>query len=554
MSKHAAAEPSPSATFVHYLHVLRRRMWMFLVPVILAPIVAFAVSVGQPAKYQATTSVLLNNLNLAESLNGLPTDQSFNSQPDRAVATQATVARSPDVARRAITAAHASLTPNDLLSSSSVAPENNANLLDFHVTNHDPRLAVALANAYARAFSQYSNQLESGPVQTAFNEVTNRLIQLRKKNQQTSPLYADLLDKQQRLVALQTLQTSNAVVVRSASDAVKVAPRPKRSALLGFALGLVVALALVFVVEAVDPRVRDESEIEAALGVPLLARIPAADASRKRVVERSLSPLQYGGRLQAEAFRMLRTNLAFVALNRELKVLLVTSPRPGDGKTTTSANLAMAFARGGQSVVLCDLDAHNPALSEAMAVPRGKVGVTDIVLGRTTVDDALTPINIDAADDGGRFASYGISSTTGKSAARKAGRLDVLGFGTLRPPDPGEFVATDAVRDLLLGLRKKFDLVVIDSAPVLSVGDALALSPHVDGTLLIIRATSAARGDLAELARLLTRAQTPPVGFVLTDARSRVAAYGYGYGYGGAITDPIQRDPLADPLANVVET
>src|SRR2546423_680508 len=83
---------------------------------------------------------------------------------------------------------------------------------------HVLRLAVALANAYARAFSQYSNQLESGPVQTAFNEVTNRLIQLRKKNLQTSPLYADLLDKQQRLVALQTLQTSNAVVVRSASD------------------------------------------------------------------------------------------------------------------------------------------------------------------------------------------------------------------------------------------------------------------------------------------------------------------------------------------------
>jgi len=160
-------------------------------------------------------------------LSGLPTDQSFASQPDRAVATQATIARSPDVARRAIKAARASLAPGALLASSSVAPENNANLLDFHVTNHDPRLAVALANAYARAFSQYSNELQSGPVQTAFNEVTNRLIQLRKNHQQTSPLYADLLDKQQRLVALQTLQTSNAVVVRSATDAVKVAPRPE---------------------------------------------------------------------------------------------------------------------------------------------------------------------------------------------------------------------------------------------------------------------------------------------------------------------------------------
>jgi receptor protein-tyrosine kinase len=205
----------------------------------------------------------------------------------------------------------------------------------------------------------------------------------------------------------------------------------------------------------------------------------------------------------------------------------------------------MAFARGGQNVVLVDLDAHNPALSEAMAVPRGKVGVTDIVLGRTTVEEALTPISIDA-EDGGLFSSYGVSSKPAKGAARSAGRLDVLGFGTLRPPDPGEFVATEAVRNLLLDLRGKFDLVVIDSAPVLSVGDALVLSPHVDGSLIVIRATSAARGDLAELARLLTRAQTPPVGFVLTDARSRVAAYGYGYGYGGALTDPVELDPLAN--------
>lgn len=512
-------------------------------PVVLAPVVAFLVSVGQPSKYQATTSVLLNNLNLAESLNGLPTDQSFSQQPDRAVATQATVARSREVAQRAISSVRsASLTPDELLSSSSVAPENNANLLDFHVTNHDPQLAVLLANAYAKAFSQYSNQLESGPLQTAFNDVTNRLNLLRKSNQQTSPLYADLLDKQQRLVALQTLQTSNAVVVSSAADAVQVAPRPKRSALLGLALGLVVALALVFVVEALDPRVRDEAEIESSLGLPLLARIPAADS--RKPGERALSPLQYGGRLQAEAFRMLRTNLAFVALNRELRVLLVTSPRPGDGKTTTSANLAMAFARGGQNVVLCDLDARNPALSEGLAVPRGKVGVTDIVLGRTTIEEALTPISI-GDDESGLISSYGVSGRKSNAAAKRAGRLEILGFGTLRPPDPGEFVGTEAVRDLLLDLRERFDLVVIDSAPVLSVGDALILSPHVDGSLIVIRATAAARGDLTEMARLLARAQTPPVGFVLTDARSRVAAYGYGY---GGMTDPVRLDPLAQAV------
>lgn len=524
-------EGTPAAAFVHYLHVLRRRIWIFVVPVVVAPLAAFVVTIGQPASYEATTTVLLSNLNLAQSLNGLPADQSFSQQPDRALATQATIARSPSVAARAVRDAAAPVTADALLGSSSVAPENNANLLDFHVSNHDRAVAVALANAYARSFSRFSNELERAPLQTAFNDVTRTLNQLQAKKQQTSPLYRDLLDKQQRLAALQTLQTSNAVVVRPATAAIQVAPRPKRAALLGLALGLLVALALVFAVEALDPRVRDEAEIESALHLPLLARIPAAPSTRAHT-HISAPVLQYGGAQQAEAFRMLRTNLAFAALTRDLRVLLVTSPRPGDGKTTTSANLALAAARGGQRVILCDLDGHNPALSEALGIPAGGVGVTEIVLGRASVADALTPIDIRAT--GGRadaLAAYTAASTSERrAAAAHSGRLEVLPFGSLHPPDPGEFVAADPVRALIEALRTRADLVVVDSAPMLSVSDPLVLATHADATLLVIKATAAARGDLKELARLLTAAQTPCVGFVLTDTRSSSAAYGYGYG------------------------
>jgi non-specific protein-tyrosine kinase len=535
---------TPAAAFVHYLQILRRRLWIFLVPLVLAPVVAYGVTSSQPASYQATTTVLLSNVNLAEILNGLPTDQSFAQQPDRALATQATIARSPDIASRAIRSVKASMTAGALLADSSVAPQNNTNLLDFHVTNSNPSLAASLSNAYARSFSQYSNELQTGPLQTAFNEVTRTLNDLRQKNEQTSPLYRNLLDKQQRLAALETLQTPNAVVVRSASGAVQVAPRPSHAAILALALGLLVALALVFIVEALDPRVRDEAEIESALNLPLLARIPAAHSARGRT--RATSPtLQYGGEAQADAFRMLRTNLAFASLTRELSVFLVTSPRPGDGKTTTSANLAMAAARGGQHVILCDLDAHNPALSEVLAIPRGKVGVTDIVLGRATVDRALVPVNVRPDGRADALAAYGATQSK-KSTALGVGRLEALPFGTLQPPDPGEFVAADAVGDLLAHLRTRADLVIVDSAPVLSVGDALALSRHVDGTLLVIRATAASRGDLTEVARLLARTETGCVGFVLTDTRSRTATYGYGYG--AANVEKIHLEPASQAV------
>jgi polysaccharide biosynthesis transport protein len=528
---------TPAAAFVHYLNVLRRRMWIFVVPVVVAPLAAFVVTIGQPASYEATTTVLLSNLNLAQSLNGLPADQSFSQQPDRALATQATIARSPSVAARAVRDAGAPMTADALLGSSSVAPENNANLLDFHVSNHEPALAVALADAYARSFSRFSNELESAPLQTAFNDVTRTLNRLAAKKQQTSPLYRDLLDKQQRLAALQTLQTSNAVVVRPATAATQVAPRPKRAALLGLALGLLVALALVFAVEALDPRVRDEAEIESALHLPLLARIPAAPSPRAHT--HVLAPaLQYGGALQAEAFRMLRTNLAFAALTRDLRVLLVTSPRPGDGKTTTSANLALAAARGGQRVILCDLDGHNPALSEALGLPAGGAGVTEIVLGRASVAETLTPVDIRGGGRAEALAAYTASSASERrAAAAHSGRLDVLPFGSLHPPDPGEFVAADPVRALIEELRTRAELIIVDSAPILSVSDPLVLATHADATLLVIKATAAGRGDLKELARLLAGAQTPCVGFVLTDTRSSSAAYGYGYGYGGTAGD-----------------
>lgn len=545
------SEGTPAATFVHYLHILRRRIWVFLVPLILAPIVAYAVTAEKPASYQATTTVLLSNLNLAASLNGLPTDQSFSQQPDRALATQATIARSPNVASRAIRSVKASITAGALLSESSVAPQNNTNLLDFHVTNHEPALAAALANAYARSFSHYSNELQTGPLQTAFTEVTRTLNELRQKNEQTSPLYRNLLDKQQRLAALETLQTPNAVVVRSASGAVQVAPRPTRAAILALGLGLLVALALVFVIEALDPRVRDEAEIEATLHLPLLARIPSAASTRRARSRTALPALQYGGGAQADAFRMLRTNLAFAALTRELSIFLVTSPRPGDGKTTTSANLAMAAARGGQHVILCDLDAHNPALSEALRIPRGKVGVTDIVLGRGKVENALVPVDVRPDSRADALAAYG-SPQAKKATPLAVGRLDVLPFGTLQPPDPGEFVAANAVGELLRDLRTRADLVIVDSAPVLSVGDALALSRYVDGTLLVIRATSVSRGDLAETARLLARTQAACVGFILTDTRSRTSAYGYGYGYGHGVASADQT--RLDPAPQAADT
>ena len=241
------------------------------------------------------------------------------------------------------------------------------------------------------------------------------------------------------------------------------------------------------------------------------------------------------GGAQAEAFRTLRTSIAFVALKQELRMLLVTSARSGDGKTETVANLGVAFARSGRDVIICDLDARRPSLGTLFG-PRSSQGVTDVVLGQASLDRALTTIEVGSStlDVRARLSAY--KSREQREPREPApgtdGKLQILPFGTFRPPDPGALVSSDALQEVLAELRERADLVIIDTAPLLVVGDALELSAEADGILAVVRATRASRGDLAETRRLLATSPAPTIGFVLTDTNATIGEdYGYGYGF-----------------------
>jgi Mrp family chromosome partitioning ATPase/capsular polysaccharide biosynthesis protein len=547
-----ATSRSASANFYHYLKIVRRRLWIILVPLIALPIIAYVLTARQHAVYQGTATVLFSSLNLAESLNGLQTNQSLTQQPDRFATTQANIARALEVAKIAVKDARVHISPQDLLSSSSVAPESNADLLDFNVSNQSPSLAARLATAYARGFTTYSNLLQTEPLQTALNDVTKRLGSLRASKQTRSPLYANLRVRQAQIASLLALQTSDTVLVKAADGAAQVAPRPKRAALIGIGLGILLAIALVFVAEALDNRVRNPALVEEALGVPLITRIPpyTARSGRKSSLP-GLSMLGDHGGAQAEAFRSLRTSIAFIGLRRNLRTVVVTSARPGEGKTLTVANLGIAFARSGRDVIIVDLDARKPALGGLFGAG-AEPGVTDVVLGELSLEKALRPMSVGGTmlDVKTRVSNYrvrGRQTEPDPAAALPdvAGRFQLLPFGTYRPPDPGAFVSSEALQSLLVELRDLPDLVIIDSPPLLAVGDALELSTEADGVLAVVRATKATRNDLAEMRRLLASSPAPTLGFVLTDSGG---AEGYGYGYGSGVSsrlDPIARERFA---------
>jgi non-specific protein-tyrosine kinase len=350
--------------------------------------------------------------------------------------------------------------------------------------------------------------LDTAALVRARSEVASRLRTLEADGDRGSALYASLLEKEQQLRTMEALQTSNAALLRPGGSAEQVQPKPVRNGILGLVLGLVLGLALAFLREALDTRVRSAGEVGAALGLPLLARLPAAP--RKLSRKDALVMLADPASTQAEAYRMLRAKLELANLERGAQTVMVTSAVEEEGKSTTAANLAVAFARGGKNVLLVDLDLRRPSLDRFFGLV-GAPGLTDVALGHVELEAAVTTIAL-AGPDGG-------TSRAGSNGAGSIGGvLEVVPLGSL-PPDPGEFAVGRALPTLLERLRARADVVIVDSPPMLQVGDALAVGALVDALVVVTRLHAVRRGTLAELARALEASPTATLGFVLTGTR-----------------------------------
>jgi len=232
---------------------------------------------------------------------------------------------------------------------------------------------------------------------------------------------------------------------------------------------------------------------------------------------------------------MLRTNLDFATLGHEAKVLMVTSAVQQEGKSTTIANLAVALARAGKRVVLVDLDLRKPFVDKFFRLDGP--GVTQVALGHVSLDQAVaTFVMMDprAASTNGNGNGNGNGRGKGHSVL-----LEVLPSGPI-PPDPGEFVGTAALTEILEELRERADIVLIDAPPALHVGDAMTLSTKVDGIIVVTRMKTVRRQMLAELSRLLHGSPTPALGYIVTGADEE-EGYGYGYGYGSYYAQPYEQ-------------
>ena len=550
-----------TVTLHDYLRVVRRRKWMVVLAALLVPLAVVAFSLQQQRLYEASADVLLNSQNPDATLQGTPL-MGLSQEPERITQAQASVARIPEVVERVLSSVSGTgLTVSEFLADSSVSNSPGSDVLTFAVTNPDPALAERLANAYASEYSAYREELDASLIEGALADVERRLQQLERVGASLQrsdasfgaltrwgALYTSLIDRQQTLQSIEALQTPGASVVQQADGTVLTQPKTLRNAVVGLVVGLVLGLGLVFLREALETRARTAKEVSAGLGgLPLLGRVPEPPRRLRRADR--LVMLEEPASVQAEAFRMLRAKLDFFTLDQDVPAIMVTSALEHEGKSTTVANLAIAFARAGKRVALVDLDLRRPRLARFFDL-KGP-GLTQVALGHVPLEDALTQIVIaDPRPAGRRTAPPEGGNGNGNRTGELSGLLEVLPSGPISP-DPGEFVSSPALGKILRALRERADIVLVDAPQALHVGDAIALSSHVDGIIVVARSKTLRRQTLAELNMQLAAMRAPALGLVVTgEGEGDGDGYAVGFasdGYRSGASDPLGASSEAKP-------
>lgn len=277
-------------------------------------------------------------------------------------------------------------------------------------------------------------------------------------------------------------------------------PQPRRNLLLGLLVGVVLALCAAVVRELLDNTIRAGADLSKTTTVPVLGDVPFDAAAQVRDFNDSLDLRAPG----MEAYRVLRTNLQFVEVDSDAKIIVVTSPVPGEGKTTTSVNLAIAHAQAGQRVLLVEADLRRPRASAALGLDQS-IGLTTVLIGKVELDEALQ-IHVN-------------------------GTLHVLSSGAL-PPNPAELLQSRAMTELLQRLRPMYDVIIIDAPPLLPVTDAAVLAAKSDGAIVVVRHGRTRKEQLSVATSRLAQVDASAIGIVINMTRGRQdGSYGYGYGY-----------------------
>ncbi|MEH1015751.1 polysaccharide biosynthesis tyrosine autokinase [Micromonospora sp. CPCC 206060] len=438
----------------NYLRLIRRQWWIILITVMIALGVGAFVTVRAQPRYAATVTFFVTTATdrITDAYQGgLFLQQRVKSYAD--------LLTSDRLAQAVASQNSVGMTADEIRGRVSTSTETGTVLLRATVVDSEPARALRLTEALSARFVDLVRQIET-------------------PSGGESPM-----------VKIEVISGPRV-------GTAPVSPRPVRNLSLAALLGLVAGIAVSVLRSMIDTRMRDGRSLEQATGAPLLGEIPFEAAAR-------IAPLIVGDAarsVRAEAIRKLRTNLRFVDVHEAARVIAVSSAMQGEGKTTTSCNLAIALAEAGWRVLLVDADLRRPKVSEYLGI-ESAVGLTDVLLGDVQVGDVVQP--------------WGDRS------------LFVLPAGST-PPNPSELLGSKAMADVLALLRESADIVIIDTPPLLAVTDAVVVAVQADGALLVAQHGQTSMSQAAAAANALHAVSVRLLGCVLNMSRvTRTDSYQY---------------------------
>lgn len=440
-----------------YLRILRRSWRTILVTALLGVCAAIALTLVSKPVYSAKTQLFV----AIQSSGTVSELQQGNTFSQARVQSYVKAATTPAVLQPAIDALGLSESPAALAERVQASADLNTVLITISAENESPVQAAALAQAVGESLIDVVDQLEQ-PAQGG-----------------TSPV---------RL----------SVITPATAPSVPSSPNLPINLFIGLIVGFGAGVGIAVLRSTIDTRIRGESDIRDLSSMPLLGGISFdPEASQKPLLTQTgaQSP-------RAESFRQIRTNLQFANVSSESKTMLVTSSLPGEGKSTTATNMAIAMAQAGQRVVLVDADLRRPTVAQYLGL-EGNLGLTTALLGSTSIDDLIQPW--------GENEMY------------------VMASGQI-PPNPSEILGSAAMSRLIGQLEDIFDVVIIDAPPLIPVTDAAVLSQKVGGVVVVVGAGKTKKQDLEKSLESLKLVNARVLGAVLNLLPTKGPdAYAYSY-------------------------
>jgi capsular exopolysaccharide synthesis family protein len=349
--------------------------------------------------------------------------------------------------------------------------------------------------------SRFTNEIQSVP------EKERVFLDYSRQQNLKQELYLYLLQKREETMISKTSTISSTRIIDDAkSDFEPYTPKHKLIYLIGLAIGIIIPLSYISIVDSLNVKIISKQDVEKYSQIPIVAEIGNNnDKSNLVVVENSRSII-------SEQFRSLRANLQYLIKQGESQVIMVTSSMSGEGKTFISVNLGSVLALSGKKVVFLELDLRKPKLSSSLNKDNSNGFTNYVVSENNNIDTLIKPIHEN---------------------------LFLVSSGSV-PPNPAEILLSEKFADLITKLKQRFDFIIIDSAPVGLVSDALIIEKFVDLNLYVIRQNYTLKHSLINLNELINAHKLKRSYLIVNDIQTTkggyygygYAGYGYGYGYG----------------------